>query len=297
MFGEIDKEEAIAAVHEAFKLGINFFDTSPYYGDTESEKVLGEALQRLPRTEIVIATKVGQYGNKEFDYSADRVTLSVHESLHRLQTSYIDLIQCHDMEFVDLDQVVNETLPALHRLKESGLVRHVGITGLPLKIFTTVLDKAPPGLVDTVLSYCHYCLNDTSLEDIMDYLEGKQVGVINASPLSMGLLSPLGPAHWHPAPAQLRDLCGQSVQHAAERGTSLPRLALKFAVRNPRIATTLVGMSTRQQVTTNADAVMAALGVIPDPQAQLEDQVTSEVEAILAPVKNLTWPSGRPENN
>lgn len=103
--------------------------------------MLGKALKALPRDQIIISTKVGRYGVDKFDFSAQRVTASVEESLKRLQLDYIDLIQCHDIEFGDLDKIVNETLPALAALKSKGLVRHVGITGLPLKIFTYVLDR------------------------------------------------------------------------------------------------------------------------------------------------------------
>ncbi|KIY92829.1 hypothetical protein MNEG_15134 [Monoraphidium neglectum] len=151
VFEDINEAEGIASVHEAFRLGINFFDTSPFYGATKSETVLGKALKDLPRDEIVVASKVGRYGPELFDFSAERVTASVTESLARLQVPYIDLIQCHDIEFGDLDQIVNETLPALAALKARGLVRFVGITGLPLGIFPYVLDRAPPGSVDVAL--------------------------------------------------------------------------------------------------------------------------------------------------
>lgn len=138
-----DEEEGIRSVHAAFAAGINFFDTSPYYGELRSEKVLGRALQGLPREKLVLSTKVGRYGPEQqhFDFSAARVTASVQESLQRLQTDYIDIIQCHDIEFGDLDQVVTETLPALVKLRDQGIVRHIGITGLPLGIFSYVLDR------------------------------------------------------------------------------------------------------------------------------------------------------------
>lgn len=138
-----DEEEGIRSVHAAFAAGINFFDTSPYYGALRSEQVLGRALQGLPRNKVVLSTKVGRYGPEQqhFDFSAARVTASVQESLQRLQTDYIDIIQCHDIEFGDLDQVVSETLPALVRLRDQGIVRHIGITGLPLGIFPYVLDR------------------------------------------------------------------------------------------------------------------------------------------------------------
>ena len=137
----VDPEDGAKAVEAAFRRGINFFDTSPYYGDTRSETVLGLGLARLPRDQIVVATKVGRYGSGIFDFSAERVTASIHESLGRLQLTYVDLIQCHDIEFVHLNQIVNETLPALAELKKKGLVRHIGITGLPLKVFRYILDR------------------------------------------------------------------------------------------------------------------------------------------------------------
>lgn len=102
---DIDEEEGIAAVHEAFKLGINFFDTSPFYGVTKSETVLGKALKNLPRDEIIVATKVGRYGSTEFDFSAERVTREFHKSLERLNVEFVDIVQCHDIEFADIDQV------------------------------------------------------------------------------------------------------------------------------------------------------------------------------------------------
>lgn len=99
---------------------------------------------------------------------------------------------------------MNETIPALVKLKEAGKARFIGITGLPLGIFSYVLDRVPPGTLDVVLSYCHYCVNDTSLGDLVPYLKTKGVGIINASPLSMGLLTESGPPEWHPASLELK---------------------------------------------------------------------------------------------
>ncbi|KAG5023229.1 hypothetical protein JHK85_019571 [Glycine max] len=146
VFGDVSEEEPKASVRLAFQSGINFFDTSPYYGGTLSEKVLEKALKALgaPRNSYVVATKCGRY-KEGFDFSAERVTRSIEESLQRLQLDYVDILQCHDIEFGSLDQVV--------------------------------------------LSYCHYCVNDTSLGD----LKAKGVGIINASPLSMGLLNGILP--------------------------------------------------------------------------------------------------------
>lgn len=288
VFGNVKEEDAIASVHEAFRLGINFFDTSPYYGGTLSEKMLGKALKTLmvPRDQYVVSTKCGRYA-EGFDFSAQRVTQSIDESLARLNLDYVDILQCHDIEFGSLDQIVNETIPALQKLKETGKVRYIGITGLPLNVFTYVLDRVPPGSVDVILSYCHYSINDTSLEDLLPYLKSKGVGVITASPLSMGLLTENGPPEWHPAPSELKSACAAAAAHCKAKGKNISKLALQYSLKNKDIASVLVGMNSVQQVREN----IAATVEVEEGQC-IDQELLEEVEAIISPVKNLTWPSG-----
>ncbi|CAN0920905.1 L-galactose dehydrogenase [Linum grandiflorum] len=248
-FGPVSEHDAFASVREAFRLGINFFDTSPYYGATLSEKVLGKALKALgaPRNQYIVSTKCGRY-LEGFDFSAERVTKSIDESLTRLQLDYVDILHCHDIEFGSLDQIVTETIPALLKLKKAGKIRFIGITGLPLGIFTYVLDRVPPGTVDVILSYCHYSINDSTLADLIPYLKGKGVGIINASPLSMGLLTETGPPEWHPASPELKAACKTAALHCKEKGKNLPKLAMQFSLTNKDISTTLVGMNSVRQV-------------------------------------------------
>lgn len=283
----------IAAVHEAFKLGLNYFDTSPLYGALRAEKVLGQALKDLPRDKIIVATKCGRYGEDDFDFSADNVTKSVHESLKRLQIPYIDLLQCHDVEFVDLDQIVNETIPALQKLKQAGLIRHIGINCYPLKPYKHILDRIPEGAVDTILSYCHYSINNTTLTSIVPYLQSKGVGIINASPLSMGLLGPHGPADWHPAPQEVKETCRKAVAAAQKRGVDITSLAIRFALQNEDLATTLVGMCTPDEVRQNVQTALSAF----EPLSQQEQEALAEVQSILEPVRDFSWKVGRDENN
>jgi len=292
VFGNVKEEDAIASVHEAFRLGINFFDTSPYYGGTLSEKMLGKALKTLmvPRDQYVVSTKCGRYA-EGFDFSAQRVTQSIDESLARLNLDYVDILQCHDIEFGSLDQIVNETIPALQKLKETGKVRYIGITGLPLNVFTYVLDRVPPGSVDVILSYCHYSINDTSLEDLLPYLKSKGVGVITASPLSMGLLTENGPPEWHPAPSELKSACAAAAAHCKAKGKNISNLALQYSLKNKDIASVLVGMNSVQQVREN----IAATVEVEEGQC-IDQELLEEVEAIISPVKNLTWPSGSGHN-
>ncbi|GAQ81474.1 D-threo-aldose 1-dehydrogenase [Klebsormidium nitens] len=288
VFGDLKEADGVEAVHEAIRLGINFIDVSPFYGATLAETNLGKALKDIPRDKFVLSTKVGRYGQDVFDFSAERVTKSVDESLARLNVEYIDIIQCHDIEYGSLDQIIEETLPALQKLKEAGKVRFIGITGLPLKIYKYVLDRVAPGTVDVVLSYCHYSLNDRSLGDLLPYLEEKGVGVINASPLSMGLLTEQGPPDWHPASDEIKGACKKAVEVAKSHGKNVTTLALQFATANPFIATTLVGMASPAIVRANVEAVV---------NGALDERLLNEVESVLSPLQNASWPSGKPENN
>jgi aryl-alcohol dehydrogenase-like predicted oxidoreductase len=284
VFRAVDESEGIRTVHIAIELGINFIDVSPYYGLTRAETVLGKALAEIPRDQYYLATKVGRYGENEFDFSAGRVTASVDESLARLGLDYVDLIQCHDIEFGSLVQVVAETLPALRKVQEQGKARFVGITGYPLKIFRSVLDRTP---VDTILSYCRYSLNDTSLVELIPYLREKEVGIINASPLSMGLLTERGAPAWHPAPESHRAACARAAAYCRQKGTDIARVALQFAVSNPAIATTLVGTASPENLRKNAAWI----------EEPVDPLLLAEIQAILAPVRNAAWSTGRPENN
>ncbi|KAK9097059.1 hypothetical protein Sjap_022556 [Stephania japonica] len=291
VFGPVSEEEAIASVREAFRLGINFFDTSPYYGATLSETMLGKALQALnaPRGQFIVSTKCGRYA-EGFDFSAGRVTKSVDESLARLNLDYVDILHCHDIEFGDLDQLVAETIPALQKLREEGKVRFVGVSGLPLEVFSYVIDRVAPGSVDVILSYCHYGINDDTLEGMLPYLKSKGVGVISASPLAMGLLTDNGPPEWHPASVELKSACKAAAAHCREKGKNISKIAMQYSLSNKEISTVLVGMNSVKQVEENVAAVveLATLG--------RDEVILQEVEAILKPVKNQTWPSGIPRS-
>ena len=282
VFHDIREAEGIRAVFTAIEHGMNFIDVSPYYGHYKAETVLGKALKEIDRSKYYLSTKVGRYGKdgvNTWDYSAKRSIESVYESLERLNIDYIDLINVHDVEFADLNQVVNETLPALHELKAKGLVKHVGITDLQPENIQWVIDHSPEGTVESVLCFCHYCLNDDRLIDYLDYLEEHNVGVINASPLSMGLLSQRGAPAWHPAPKPLVEACQKAVQHCTAKGYPIEKLAIQYSVSNPRIATTLFSSA-------NPDNVLKNIAYAEDP---IDWQLVEEVREIIGDQKRVGW--------
>ena len=258
VFHDLKEKQGIEAVFTAIESGINFIDVSPYYGYYKAETVLGKALKDIKRDKYYLSTKVGRYGeNGEnmWDYSAKRVTASVYESMERLNVDYLDIINVHDIEFADLHQVVDETLPALVKLKEEGVVKHVGITDLQLENLKWVIDRVPEGTVESVLNFCHYCLCDDKLADFIDYFEQKGVGIVNASPLSMGLLTERGVPDWHPAPKSLIEACSRAAEYCKTKNFPIEKLAMQFSVSNDRIATTLFSTTNPENVKKNIDSI------------------------------------------
>lgn len=287
VFHETRLDESIRAVEAAIEGGINFIDVSPYYGHYKAETVLGQALKNIPRNKYYLSTKVGRYGKDGeniWDYSAQRVRDSVFESMERLGIDHIDLINVHDIEFQGrmeggLQKVVDETLPALVKLKKDGVVGHVGITDLQLENLRWVVEHVEEGTVESVLNFCHYCLCDDALNDYLDFFEQHGVGVISASPLSMGLLSQRGVPDWHPAPRTLVDVCRQAAQHCKEKGVAIERLAMQFAVSNSRIASTLFSSANPDNVRRNIEWANET----PD------WNLVEEVKDIIGNLQRVTW--------
>jgi L-galactose dehydrogenase len=283
VYGALAEPDGIDAVHAALDADVCFFDVSPYYGATLAEAILGRALRGVDRSAYVLATKVGRYGDAEFDFTADRVKRSVRESLERLRTDHLDLVQCHDIEFGGLDQIVHETLPALRELQDAGVVRAVGVTGYPLGALRYVTSRAP---VDTVLSYCQYTLQDSRLAQWSPQFAQDGAAVVNASPLAMGALTERGPAPWHPARAAVLERCAAAAALCRARGADIAQLAVQYSVATGGFASTVIG-------TSSAKEIRRAAGWISEP---LDQELLREVQECLAPVRDLGWSNGRPEN-
>jgi L-galactose dehydrogenase len=283
-YGRFPIDEAVATVHGALELGINFLDTSPYYGRGLAEILLGTALRGIPRDRFVLCSKLGRYDVAHFDFSAGRVVESVDVSLTRLGVDHLDICLCHDIEFVDMAQLVEETLPALRKVQAQGKVRFVGISGYPLNIFRYILERAQ---LDVVLSYSHYTLQNRRFLDLVPYLQGRGVGIINASPFGGRLLSTDPLPAWHKASPLVKEACRRAADHCAARGSNIARLALQFAAQQPAFACCLAGG-------VSPAYLREWVQWLGEP---IDKVLLAEVEKILGPALNVSYVEGLAENN
>ena len=284
-FRQVDVGEAIKSVRVALDCGMNFIDTSPFYGRGMSEVLLGVALRDVPRNSYYLGTKLGRYDSAHFDFSAKRVVESVDVSLHRLGVEYLDIVLCHDIEFISpMTQIVEETLPALRKIQEAGKVRYVGVSGYPMKVFQYVLDRAP---LDVVLSYNHYCLQNTMFADLVSYLKEKQVGIINAAPFCARLLTNAPLPAWHRATPEVRQTVRQAAEHCSVQGIDIAQLALQFSLAHPDMTTCVSGSANPQRIAQWAQWA----------EQPLDETLLAEVQEILQPIHNWHHIEGCAENN
>jgi len=258
LYEDTNLQDCIDCVHAAVDNGINIIDTAPWY--QESETVLGIALQNIQRSKYYLCTKVGRYINEQgkcyFDFSAQKTRESVISSMKKLKQQYLDVVHVHDVEFCsDITEILQETLPVLLEYKEQGLIRYIGITGYPLKVLEQLLTSC--NYIDVCLSYCHYTLLDTSLNAFIQKFPN--VGIINASPFAMGLLTENQLPEWHPATDEEKAKSKQMIEKCSSQGINISKLALKFSTSHPQIATTMVGMSTKNQVLKNVETIVNKL--------------------------------------
>jgi len=283
-FRQVDLQEALRSVRTALDLGMNFIDTSPFYGRGMSECLLGVALRDVPRDKYYLGTKLGRYDRAHFDFSARRVAESVDVSLSRLGVDYLDIMLCHDIEFVEMSQIVEETLPALRKIQQQGKVRFVGISGYPMNIFRYVLDRTE---LDVVLSYNHYTLQNTMLAGLVPYLKQKGVGIMNAAPFSARLLTKSPLPAWHKATPEVRAACRKAAEHCSAQGVDMAQLPVQFWLAAPELTTCIVGSANPENV-----GKWVEWADLP-----IDQQLLSDVQEILRPIHDWYYIEGRPENN
>jgi L-galactose dehydrogenase len=284
VFEITDEAEGQRAVHMAIEGGINYFDVAPLYGLTLAETRLGKALKGR-RDQVFLATKCCRDNFQFSDFSASRVQASVDESLRRLQTDYVDVLQIHDVEFGSAKQIIEETLPAARKVQEAGKARFIGICGLPVRYLRWLAEQIE---IDTILSWGHYNLVEDEMdEELTPLCKQRGIGLLNASPLLQRLLTGQGVPEWHRSPEAVQDVAHKLVRLCASHGLNLADVAMRFCLDHPSVATTIVGMNSVQQVKANLKAM----------DLTISDELLADIHAMVKPVKNMMWFEGLPENN
>jgi len=284
-FRSVSLDEALKSVRVALDCGLNFIDTSPFYGRGMSEVMLGIALRGVPRDSYKLCTKLGRYDLQHFDFSAKRVAESVDVSLHRLGTDHLDIILCHDIEFVEMQQIVDETIPALRKIQQQGKVKFIGFSGYPQKIFKFICDQTD---VDCALSYNQYTLQNTRFADeTVPYLQSKGVGVMNAGPFSARLLTNATLPAWLKEPEEVKAAARKAATLCEQKGSDIAKLALQYSIANPDITTTVAGSANPNNIRNWAKWAAEPI----------DQELLAEVLAIFAPVKNIGHTEGLLKNN
>jgi len=284
VFGVTDEAEGIRAVHMAIDNGINYFDVAPLYGLTVAETRLGKALEGR-RDKVFLATKCCRDNFTTVDFSAARVAASVDESLRRLRTDHVDVLQIHDVEFGDRRRIVEETLPAARKVQQAGKARFVGITGLPVRYLRLVAEQCDP---DTILTWGHYNLVEDEMdEELTPLCAERGIGLINASPLHQRLLTEKGAPEWHRAPRPVLEMAPRLAALCKASGVDIADVAMRFCLDHPGVATTIVGMSKTRHVESNLKSLAF----------RTPDGLLARIQELVAPVRNMMWFEGRHENN
>jgi L-galactose dehydrogenase len=280
-YGPVSAGEAADTVHSAIDAGVNLIDTSAYYEKGVSERILGEALAGGWREKVYLCTKAGRLDRDEFDFTPEGMERCLDGSLARLRTDHVDILLAHDIEFArDYESVFEETAAVLHKLKRKGKCRFVGMSCYPLGLLGQAIER---GELDVVISYCHFNLqNQRLIDELLPVATARGVGVLNASPLGMGLLTNQGPPPWHPADDDIKAACRLAAEACRDRGADIAFLGMQFCYAEGRIPSTITG-------TARADELAVNLRALAEP---FDAEWLAEVQRVLVPVRDRVWPSG-----
>lgn len=288
LFGGVEIEEARATLKRAMDLGINFIDTSPYYGDAEER--LGQMRADIP-DDVYVGTKAGRYGFDVFDFGPRRLRESLENSLRALGRERIDVFQLHDIDFVDLDPVLSDSYAELVKLRDEGKVRAIGMTCYSIHAIHRVITETD---VDVVLNFAHGTLLDDSLSSVLSPIaRDRGIGVINAAAVSVGMLTPKilvaetdKTENTAVAPIEVQAAARRMAEAAHARGENIAFLANQFAMQRVDCDTTVIGTNKVKHL---EDAVDAATEPI-------DEDLLSEVLQHRLPASEHQWDIGIPAN-
>ncbi|TFD69143.1 aldo/keto reductase [Cryobacterium sp. Hb1] len=300
LYRAMSDTDAREVLDAAWNAGLRYFDTAPHYGLGLSERRLGEFLADKPRNEFVVSTKVGRllrpnphgadhtdldHGfavpadqKRVWDFSSEGIRASLDESLRRTGLDRFDVVYLHDPERHDLQAGIERAIPALVGLREAGLVDRIGVGSMTT---SALLACVQTGSLDLVMVAGRYTLADQSaLSDLVPACRDYGVGIVNAAVFNSGLLATDSPGSdarydYDAVPAGLLRRVQRIAELCREAGVSLAAAALQYSLREPLVRTVVVGGSSPQQISQNAERLHE---VIP---AELWQRLT-EQELIVA---------------
>lgn len=280
-YGAVSPQEVAECVRAAIDSGVNLIDVAAYYGKGIAEELLGRALEGGLRDKVAICTKACRLDKAEFDFTPAGTRKCFEASLKRLRTDHVEILLAHDIEFADdYEYVFNETYRVLQDLKKEGKTRFIGMSCYPLGLLKQAIERCD---LDVVISYAHYNLYNTRLlSELMPVAEAKGVGVMNASPLAMGLLTAQGPQPWFPGPPEIVAACRYATELCRAHGADISFLGMQFAYAQQRIPCTLTGAARKSELDVNLKAMTTALDM----------NLLTDVMKVLDKVRDWTWPSG-----
>jgi L-galactose dehydrogenase len=280
-YGPVTTAQAAECIHAAIDAGVNLVDTAAYYGVGLAETILGEVLEGGWREKVTLCTKACRLDTAVFDFTPEGTRKCFEASLRRLRVDHVDVLFAHDIEFADdYEFVFNETYRVLQDLRKEGKTRFIGMSCYPLGLLKQAIERCD---LDVVISYAHFSLqNQRLLTELLPVAESRGVGVMNASPLALGLLTNHGPQPWFPGQPELKTVCKQAADLCRNRGADIAFLGMQYCFAEKRIPTTLTGTAKKAELEMNLRAM----------REPIDGQLLAEVQKVLEPVKDLTWPSG-----
>jgi D-threo-aldose 1-dehydrogenase len=249
---EVGEDQAVATISRVLRGPITFIDTSNNYGDGESERRIGKAIAEaggLP-DHFVLATKVDPLPGSD-DFSGDRIRQSVRESQERLGLRQLQLVYLHDPERISFEEATapGGAVETLVALRDQGVIKHIGVAGGPIDLERRYLEL---GVFEAVISHNRYTLVDQSAEPLIQDAVDRGVAFVNAAAYGGGMLvrgPDVVPTYcYQPASDATLDRV-RKMQHACQiRDVPLAAAALQFSLRDRRVASTIVGMSTPERI-------------------------------------------------
>lgn len=289
IYNPISEYKSNDIISFCYKNGINYFDVAPFYGGGVAEQRLGIGITNIPRDKIFIATKIGRYTDKEslsgaggyFDFSPSKIEESIKLSMKNIGINHIDLLQCHDIEYVNTKDIL-DILPLLEHYRNIGIINSFGINTYPLDVLCDIINTTNIK-IDSVGTYAQHTIINNTLNDYIPYFESKDIKVINSSPLGMGLLTDKGPPSWHPASKLMLNTVTDIKMLCNNNNNKIEEVSMIYSLNNSNILTTISGGNSIEEIRNNINFL----------DSKINDSFFKQINAISSPIKNKLW---GPEN-